>query len=260
MSHARWAGLADVVDPGRLVPRRVLPSQRARRHGVRSDGGVRGHRRRDRPAVRDVLLLLRGLHDPGRHADRLRRDRARRARRRGGGAAARAARAGARHGPRPRQRPHVAGLPRFLLPLLGDGQSLPVGGAVPARRLRAAHDARGRRRRRHVDRAADVALSVALLGVWAVFLGTLGAVPSWLVAALFFGIGVFGGAFVLTWPIGREVNPPELAGIAVAVVNLGGFQGAALTQGPIGAVLGLRPGGHPPEPPAARDARPDRKS
>src|SRR6267142_523051 len=109
-------------------------------------------------------------------------------------------------------------------------------------------------------KAPYVALSVALLGVWAVFLGTLGAVPSWLVAALFFGIGVFGGAFVLTWPIGREVNPPELAGIAVAVVNLGGFQGAALTQGPIGAVLGLRPGGHPPEPPAARDARPDRKS
>jgi len=105
-------------------------------------------------------------------------------------------------------------------------------------------------------KAPYVALSVALLGVWAVFLGTLGAVPSWLVAALFFGIGVFGGAFVLTWPIGREVNPPELAGIAVAVVNLGGFQGAALTQGPIGAVLGLRPGGHPPEPPAARDARP----
>src|SRR5207245_5310097 len=56
----------------------------------------------------------------------------------------------------------------------------------------------------------------------------------------FFGIGVFGGAFVLTWPIGREVNPPELAGIAVAVVNLGGFLGAALTQGPLGAVLDAR--------------------
>jgi len=89
-------------------------------------------------------------------------------------------------------------------------------------------------------KAPYVALSVALLGVWAVFLGTLGAVPPWLVAALFFGIGVFGGAFVLTWPIGREVNPPELAGIAVAVVNLGGFLGAALSQGPIGAVLDAR--------------------
>ena len=46
-----------------------------------------------------------------------------------------------------------------------------------------------------------------------------------------------GGAFVLTWPMGAEVNPPELAGSAVAVTNLGGFVGAALTQGPVGAVL-----------------------
>src|SRR2546426_9287066 len=46
--------------------------------------------------------------------------------------------------------------------------------------------------------------------------------------------------FVLTWPLGREVNPPRLAGSAVAVVNLGGFLGAALTQGPLGAVLDAR--------------------
>ena len=45
---------------------------------------------------------------------------------------------------------------------------------------------------------------------------------------------------MLTWPIGREVNAPELAGLAVAVVNLGGFLGAALTQGPIGAILDAR--------------------
>ena len=51
------------------------------------------------------------------------------------------------------------------------------------------------------------------------------------------GIIAVGGAFVLTWPIGREVNPPPLAGVAVAVVNLGGFLGAALTQGPLGGVL-----------------------
>jgi MFS family permease len=50
-------------------------------------------------------------------------------------------------------------------------------------------------------------------------------------------LGVTGGAFVLTWPMGAEVNPPELAGSAVAVTNLGGFVGAALTQGPVGAVL-----------------------
>jgi hypothetical protein len=42
------------------------------------------------------------------------------------------------------------------------------------------------------------------------------------------------------WPIAREVNPPHLDGVAVAVVNFGGFLGAALTQGPIGAVLDAR--------------------
>ena len=53
-------------------------------------------------------------------------------------------------------------------------------------------------------------------------------------------LGIVGGAFVLTWPIGREVNPPGLAGSAVAVTNLGGFVGAALTQGPVGAMLDAR--------------------
>ena len=53
-------------------------------------------------------------------------------------------------------------------------------------------------------------------------------------------MGTVGSAFVLTWPIGREVNPPHLAGVAVAVVNLGGFLGTALTQAPIGALLDAR--------------------
>ena len=68
-------------------------------------------------------------------------------------------------------------------------------------------------------------------------MGTLGSLPLWGLYTLFFAMGVVGGAFVLTWPLGREVNPPHLAGVAVAVVNLGGFLGAALTQGPVGAVL-----------------------
>jgi MFS family permease len=79
-----------------------------------------------------------------------------------------------------------------------------------------------------------------LFAVWAVFVATLGTVPLWAVGALLFAMGVFAAAFVLTWPIGREVNPPELAGVAVAVTNLGGFVGAALTQGPVGAILDAR--------------------
>jgi sugar phosphate permease len=83
-------------------------------------------------------------------------------------------------------------------------------------------------------------LSGGQFALWAAFVATLGVLPLWAVYALFFAMGVVGGAFVLTWPIGREVNPPALAGIAVSVVNLGGFLGAALTQGPIGALLDAR--------------------
>ena len=73
--------------------------------------------------------------------------------------------------------------------------------------------------------------------VWLVFVVTLGRLPLAGLYALFFAMGLVGAAFVLTWPLGREVNPPELAGVAVATVNLGGFIGVALTQGPLGAVL-----------------------
>jgi len=76
--------------------------------------------------------------------------------------------------------------------------------------------------------------------LWVIFVATLGTLPTSGVYVLFFAMGLAGGAFVLTWPLGREVNPPHLAGIAVAVVNLGGFLGAALTQGPFGAVLDSR--------------------
>ena len=83
-------------------------------------------------------------------------------------------------------------------------------------------------------------LSGSQFALWVAFVATLGALPLWAVYALFFLMGVVGGAFVLTWPIGREVNPPALAGVAVSVVNLGGFLGAAVTQGPIGALLDAR--------------------
>jgi nitrate/nitrite transporter NarK len=85
-----------------------------------------------------------------------------------------------------------------------------------------------------------VVLASCYFALWLVLLATLGVLPLAGVSALLFAMGALGGAFVLTWPLGREVNPPQLAGIAVAVVNLGGFLGAALTQGPLGAVLDAR--------------------
>jgi sugar phosphate permease len=92
----------------------------------------------------------------------------------------------------------------------------------------------------HRRKAPYTMLAAALGALWVVLVLTLGTLPLWGIFSLFFGMGIFGAVFVLTWPIGREVNPPHLAGVAVAVVNLGGFLGAALTQGPLGAVLDAR--------------------
>ena len=89
-------------------------------------------------------------------------------------------------------------------------------------------------------KAVCLVLSTAQLALWIVFVGTLGTLSLTAVYALLFLMGLAGGAFVLVWPIGREVNPPHLDGVAVAVVNFGGFLGAALTQGPIGALLDAR--------------------
>jgi MFS family permease len=83
-------------------------------------------------------------------------------------------------------------------------------------------------------------LTAAQFVTWLAFVLTLGRLPLEGLYALLFAMGLVGAAFVLTWPLGREVNPPELAGIAVAAVNLGGFVGAALTQAPLGALLDAR--------------------
>jgi MFS family permease len=83
-------------------------------------------------------------------------------------------------------------------------------------------------------------LNAGLLAGWIVLVATLGSLPLGGLYGLLFAMGLVGGSFVLTWPIGREVNPPHLAGIAVAVVNTGGFLGVALSQGLVGSVLDSR--------------------
>jgi MFS family permease len=92
----------------------------------------------------------------------------------------------------------------------------------------------------HRRKAPYTILTSGLVGLWIVLVLTLGSLPLWGIFALFFAMGMCSAAFVLTWPIGREVNPPHLAGVAVAVVNLGGFLGAALTQPVLGGVLDAR--------------------
>jgi MFS family permease len=124
----------------------------------------------------------------------------------------------------------VYGVPTTTAALYATANSLPLFFAGP---LTGYLSDRVVRRRK----APYLALICAQLVGWIVFVVTLGALPLGGLYALLFAMGTVGGAFVLTWPIGREVNPPHLAGLAVAVVNLGGFLGAAFTQGPLGAVL-----------------------
>jgi len=60
--------------------------------------------------------------------------------------------------------------------------------------------------------------------------------------AWFFIMGLFVPAFMLTWTVAKEMNPPEHAGIAVSLVNVGIFLGAGILQPLAGALLdALRP-------------------
>jgi MFS family permease len=89
-------------------------------------------------------------------------------------------------------------------------------------------------------KAPYAVMAWCLFITWTILVLTLGALPLLGLAAVLFAMGALGSSFVLTWPIAREVNPPHLAGTAVAVSNLGGFVGASLTQGPVGAMLDHR--------------------
>ena len=85
-----------------------------------------------------------------------------------------------------------------------------------------------------------IVLNVVLLAAWLGLVLTLGRLPLSGLYGLLFTMGGATSGFVLTWAIGREVNAPHLAGVAVAVVNVGGFAAAALSQGLVGWVLDAR--------------------
>ena len=55
------------------------------------------------------------------------------------------------------------------------------------------------------------------------------------VAALLTGLAVPG--FTLTWSLAKEVNPPERAGMAIAIANIGGFIASGLLQPLVGWVV-----------------------
>jgi MFS family permease len=50
-------------------------------------------------------------------------------------------------------------------------------------------------------------------------------------------MGLVAPAFTLTWATAKELNPPALAGTAMAIVNTGVFLGPAIYQPLVGWVL-----------------------
>lgn len=54
---------------------------------------------------------------------------------------------------------------------------------------------------------------------------------------LCFMLGFFGGAMPITFTAAKEVNPPQVAGTAIAVANMGGFLGIAILQPFLGYLL-----------------------
>jgi len=61
--------------------------------------------------------------------------------------------------------------------------------------------------------------------------------PLWASYVWFLLMGLLIPGFMLTWTIVKEVNPPAHAGMAISVVNVGIFLGAAILQPVVGAVL-----------------------
>jgi sugar phosphate permease len=66
-----------------------------------------------------------------------------------------------------------------------------------------------------------------------------GRPPLYALYPLCFLMGFFGGSMAITFTLAKEVNPPQVAGTGIAVVNSGGFLGIAILQPFLGYLLDL---------------------
>lgn len=74
--------------------------------------------------------------------------------------------------------------------------------------------------------------------IWIAFLWSPWA-PGWSGLALFLLLGVCAGGFIVLFAAAKEIVPPRMAGIAIAVVNTGTFFGAAVMQPLFGALMDI---------------------
>ena len=89
-------------------------------------------------------------------------------------------------------------------------------------------------RRRPVLMTACVATAVSWLALVALHWG-----PGWSGLLLFATLGFWTGGFIVTFGAAKEIVPPSIAGMGIAVVNTGSFLGAAIVQPVFGALLDL---------------------
>lgn len=92
----------------------------------------------------------------------------------------------------------------------------------------------------HIGRRRPVVVGSGILSVlvWAM-LATLDWQAGWSGLALYTSLGLAAGGFVVTYAAAKEVLPPAVSGMAIALVNTGLFLGAAIMQPAFGWVLDL---------------------
>ena len=89
-------------------------------------------------------------------------------------------------------------------------------------------------------RAPHLVFFMAYMIIWGLFVVWGGKPPQSVLYPLFFFMGFTGSTIITIFAVVKEVNPPEYSGLALGVVNMGGFVGIALLQPLLGYLLDLR--------------------
>lgn len=94
---------------------------------------------------------------------------------------------------------------------------------------------------RHPLRRSDLVLTITwiMFAIWAAVLLWQPAPPIWLVAMLFFSVGICGPASLIGLDVARSSNPHHAHGSATGVANSGGFVGGFIAMLLVGLVLDL---------------------
>jgi MFS family permease len=85
-------------------------------------------------------------------------------------------------------------------------------------------------------RPITLACSIAFFASGVIWLVAPTGGTHWFVLAAIL-TGVAGPGFTLGWSVAKEVNPPECAGMAISIVNIGGFAASGVLQPLVGWVV-----------------------